>query len=68
QFDNRFAGLSPVKNHRVYNNNLKINANGGNDYWESGVVHPDLILSDLVKLLHADPRRDTLFHYYKKLN
>jgi iron complex transport system substrate-binding protein len=28
---------------------------GGNDFWETGVVRPDLILQDLVTIFHAVP-------------
>ncbi|MCM1484424.1 MAG: ABC transporter substrate-binding protein [Muribaculaceae bacterium] len=53
---------------KVYNNTLRTNPNGGNDYWESGVVNPDLILSDLVNILHPGLLDDAELHYYKKLD
>lgn len=34
--------------HIVWNDNKRLNAKGGNDFWESGVVRPDLLLRDLV--------------------
>lgn len=46
---------------RIYNNTLRMNRQGGNDFWESGAVRPDLILEDLVNIFE---KRDTLFHYY----
>lgn len=51
---------------KVYNNNLRTNDSGGNDYFESGVVHPDIVLRDLVKILHPD-LVDEEFVYYKQL-
>lgn len=51
----------------VWNNNLHSTPGGGNDYFESGVVHPDLILSDLIKIFHPELLKDEPFHYYKKL-
>ena len=27
-----------------------MNSNGGNDYWETGVMRPDLLLGDLIKI------------------
>jgi iron complex transport system substrate-binding protein len=65
--DPRFSDLPPVKQNVVFNNNLLSNSKGGNDYWESGVVHPDLILSDLVKIFHPEKMSDKPFHYYKKI-
>ncbi|MGM9762586.1 MAG: ABC transporter substrate-binding protein [Candidatus Cryptobacteroides sp.] len=34
----------------VYNNTLRTNASGGNDFWESGAAHPDKILEDLIRI------------------
>lgn len=31
----------------VYNNNRRLNAKGGNDFWESGLVRPEILLKDL---------------------
>ena len=27
---------------------------GGNDFWESGSLRPDLILNDLVQMIHPE--------------
>ena len=43
-----------------------MNPNGGNDYWESGVVHPDLVLRDLVKIFHPELVPEE-FVYYRRL-
>lgn len=51
---------------RVYNNTLRKNPRGGNDFWESGFVRPDLILHDLVSILHPDipiNNADVLYYY-----
>jgi iron complex transport system substrate-binding protein len=67
-FDQRFSEIPAVKRSQVYNNNLRSTTGGGNDYWESGVVHPDLILSDLVKIFHPERGTDKRLFYYQKLN
>jgi len=67
-FDARFSQLPAVKNSQVYNNNLRTSPGGGTDYWESGVVHPDLILKDLVKIFHPHISDDKDFSYYRKIN
>jgi iron complex transport system substrate-binding protein len=51
---------------RVYNNNNRVNATGGNDFWESGVVNPHLILKDLIKIFHPNHLEYDLV-YYKQL-
>jgi iron complex transport system substrate-binding protein len=66
-FDRRFSVLPAVKNSKVFNNNLHSTPAGGNDYWESGVINPDLILSDLVKIFHPEVAAGKEFYYYKKL-
>ena len=62
----KFASLPVVKEGRVYNNILRTNAAGGNDYFESGVVRPDLVLRDLIKIFHPDLVAED-FVYYKRL-
>ena len=66
-FDQRFSELPAVKKSQVYNNNLRSTPGGGNDYWESGVVHPDLVLADLVAILHPKKTAGKDFYYYKHL-
>jgi len=65
--DPRFSDISAVKSGRIFNNNLRIGPDGGNDYWESGVVHPHLVLEDLFRIFHnAWTENDTL-HYYQQV-
>jgi len=66
-YDQRFATLPALKNQSVFNNNLRSVPGGGNDYWESGVVHPDLVLSDLVKILHPEISQGKEFYYYRRI-
>ncbi|MFI5172131.1 MAG: ABC transporter substrate-binding protein [Chitinophagales bacterium] len=66
--DTRLEYFSALKKGNIYNNNNRVNENGGNDYWESGVVYPQLILKDLVKIFHPELMQDHQFVYYKKLN
>ena len=44
----------------------RTNAAGGNDYYESAVVNPDLLLRDLVKIFHPELVEED-FVYYKQL-
>lgn len=50
----KFSATSPVKNKKVYTNNLRMNPSGGNDYYESATVNPDLVLEDLINILHPE--------------
>ena len=62
----RFMGVEAVKFNRIYNNTKRTNPSRGSDFWESGAVRPDLILGDLVQILHHEAPTERL-HYYKKL-
>lgn len=46
--------FKPVKSAKVYNFNNRKLPSGANDYWESAVARPDLLLSDLIYILHPD--------------
>jgi iron complex transport system substrate-binding protein len=65
--DPRFAELPCFKTGNIFNNNKRINVNGGNDYWESGSVNPDLILRDLAFILHPELFREHELYYYRHL-
>ena len=62
----RFAEVDAVRFGRLYNNTKRTNESRGSDFWESGCVRPDLILADLVKILHYEAPTDSLY-YYKKI-
>lgn len=62
----KFSDTRCFINGYVYNNNLRTNSAGGNDYYESAVVNPDLVLRDLVKIFHPELIEED-FVYYKQL-
>lgn len=66
-YDNNFLKFNAIKKRYLYNNNKRTNKNGGNDFWESGVVNPHLILKDLITIFHPDIIEHELY-YYKKLD
>jgi iron complex transport system substrate-binding protein len=65
--DERLSVLPPCKKAQVFNNNARMGPWGGNDYWESGVVNPQLVLGDLIHILHPEILPDWQLSYYKKL-
>jgi iron complex transport system substrate-binding protein len=67
RLDERFMDLEVVKNAQVFNNNLRSSPEGGNDYWESGTVRPDLVLADLISVFHPDLLADHSLVYYRQL-
>lgn len=62
----KFTDTRCFRNGNVFNNNARTNAAGGNDYWESAVVNPDILLRDLVKIFHPELVTED-FVYYKQL-
>lgn len=66
-FDQRFTELEVIQNKMIFNNNKRLNLSGGNDYWESGTVRPDLVLADLIQVFHPDLLADHHLFYYRQL-
>lgn len=52
---------------KVYNTNKRVNKAGGNDYWESGVARPDLLLSDMIKICHPELLPEYELTYFEQL-
>lgn len=66
-FDHRFKNIPALQAGRVFNNNLRQTPGGGSDFWESGVTHPQEILSDLIAILHPELLPDHNFTYFVQL-
>ena len=66
--DARYGEFKAVAEGKVYNNNARVNPNGGTDYYEGGVANPDLVLKDLVKIFYPDLLPDYELFYYTKVN
>ena len=63
----QFSGVRSVVKGAVYDNNLRLSPEGGNDFWESGVVRPDLVLQDLIGIIHPETAGDNELTYYRKI-
>jgi iron complex transport system substrate-binding protein len=59
--DGKYSLLRAFREDRVYRFDKRINPNGGLDYFESGVVNPDILLKDLIWVFHGE----VLDPYYK---
>ncbi len=66
--DSRIKDFTPYNKAEIYNNNLLKNRYGGNDFWESGILHPDIILQDLRQIFYTDSLSTRNLYYYQKLN
>ena len=66
--DSRYGDFQAVTKGNVYNNNARLNENGGNDYWEGGISNPNLVLADLIKIFHPELLPNHKLVFYQKLN
>lgn len=66
--DPRYINFRAYAENRAYNNNAQLNATGGNDYNESGHANPDLILADLISILHPELLPQHELVYYRWLD
>ncbi|AFY56166.1 ABC-type Fe3+-hydroxamate transport system, periplasmic component [Rivularia sp. PCC 7116] len=66
--DSRYSDFQAVKKGNIFNNNARLNGNGGNDYWEAGISNPDVILNDLIKIFHPELLPNHQLFFYQKLS
>lgn len=65
-FEPRATIFKAFKTKNVFTNTKRTTTEGGNDYWETGTVRPEIILKDLIHIFH-NHSTDSLF-YFKKLH
>ncbi|MFD2036986.1 ABC transporter substrate-binding protein [Belliella marina] len=66
--DRRYADFGAFKNGNVYSYTSKKGETGGIEYFELGYMRPDLILKDLIKILHPSVLPEYSLYFYSKLN
>lgn len=54
KMDERHNLFEAYRNKEVYSFLRRTNTTGANDFWESGIAHPDLILKDVIWALYPD--------------
>ena len=65
-----FSKLPIFKEEKIFNNTKQDTPGGGSNFWEKGVVEPDLILKDLAIILHPEvypPTAKEELQYYIEL-
>jgi iron complex transport system substrate-binding protein len=65
--DKRYGSFLSFRMGNVYNNNKMTNDQGSNDYWESGAVNPQIVLADMISILHPGLLPGHRLVYYKQL-
>ncbi len=66
--NNRYALLNVFKQSKIYNNNKRENKFGGNDFWEMGVVRPDLVLKDLISIFKNPNISEEKLYFYTRVD
>lgn len=66
--DERHSLFQAYKRKQVYNFNARTNTSGANDFWESAVARPDIVLADMIKALHPEQMENHDFFYMQKLD
>jgi iron complex transport system substrate-binding protein len=64
--DSRMSEIPAFIDKKIYNSNLRAN-DFGDDFWESGIVNPDIILKDLIKIFHPELIPEHDLYYYRHL-
>lgn len=65
--DSRYMDFAAFQSGEVYNTDGRVNANGGNDYFENGVNEPHVVLADLISIIHPDLLPDHTPVYLRKM-
>ncbi|HEY9116315.1 MAG TPA: ABC transporter substrate-binding protein, partial [Roseivirga sp.] len=62
--DARYADFKSFKEKQIYNIYGRYTPNGGNDFYESAVVNPDVVLKDIIKIFHPEllPNHDLVYY------
>lgn len=66
--DERYTLFKAYKDGQVYSVTNRTDEKGANDYYESGVINPDLLLKDVAKVLHPELFPGHNLYFYKKLD
>jgi len=65
--DGRYANFQAFQKGNIYSYNKRIGEKGGNEYLELGYLRPDIILNDLVAILHPEYAADHELYFFMKL-
>lgn len=68
--ESRYVEFKAYKTGNLYNNIKNTNNKGYSDYWETGIIFPDRVLSDLILIFHPELKSQIKndLYYYKKLD
>ncbi len=65
--DPRLVDFKSIQSGKVYNSNNRVSRDQANDYWESAIVNPHIVLSDVIHILHSDLLPNYQLVYFRKI-
>lgn len=65
--DERYSLFKSYKNKEVYCYTKRMKESGANDWYESGVMQPDVVFKDVIKILHPEILPEYELYFYQKL-
>jgi iron complex transport system substrate-binding protein len=66
--DERYRLFEAFQRCQVYNNNARLNAHGGNAFWEEGTLQPQVILADLIRIFHPERLHQHQLYWHRRLD
>lgn len=68
-YESRYAEFKAYKTGNLFNNTRVTNSKGYSNYWETGMIYPDRILSDLILIFHPELKAEVKndFYYYEQI-
>lgn len=66
--NSKYSAFEAFKKKQVYSYNAKTGEKGGLTFFELGYARPDLVLADLIKILHPELLPDYKLYFYKRLD
>ena len=65
--DDRYTHFEAFQNKMVFNYNKRISPSGGYDFFESGYARPDVVLADLINILHPELMTGYETYYFQQV-
>ena len=65
--DERLMLFKPAKTKKVYHYLNRTTTTGGNDFWESAMLRPDILLKDFIRIAHPELLPDWELYYLGEL-
>ncbi len=65
--DERLADFKSYRKNHIYNAIKRTRFGEANDYWESGLINPQIVLADVMHILHPGLLPDHALYYYEQL-